>query len=88
VRTADGRGYWVLTANGSVSPFGDAVGLGGPIGSVGGLNPATAIFASLSGAGYWVASADGAVFAYGDAPYDGSMQHNHLNGPIIAATGF
>ncbi len=88
VRTADGRGYWVLTANGSVSPFGDAVSLGGPIGSVGGPNPATAIFASISGGGYWVASADGAVFAYGDAPNDGSMQHNHLNGPVIAATGF
>ena len=88
VRTVDGRGYWVLTANGSVSSFGDAVGLGGPIGSVGGLNPATAIFASVSGGGYWVASANGAVFAYGDAPDDGSMQHAHLNRPIIAATGF
>ncbi len=30
----------------------------------------------------------GDVFAYGDAPNDGSMAGNHLNGSIIAATGF
>jgi len=35
-----------------------------------------------------VASAAGAVFAYGDAPDDGSMAGSHLNGSIIAATGF
>ena len=88
VRTADGGGYWVLLANGAVYAYGDAVGRGGPAGAVGGFNPASAIFSDADGGGYWVASAAGSVFPYGDAPNDGSMAGNHLNGSIIAATGF
>ena len=88
VRTADGKGYWILLANGTVDAYGDAVFRGSPVGSVGGFNPATAIFADADGGGYWVASAAGAVFPYGDAPNDGSMAGTHLNGSIIAATGF
>ncbi|HVA05528.1 MAG TPA: hypothetical protein VNG12_02185, partial [Acidimicrobiales bacterium] len=59
-----------------------------PAGQVGGLNPAAAIFTTSDGAGYWVASADGAVTNYGDAPNDGSMLDTHLNGSIIAGTGW
>ena len=88
VRTADGRGYWILLANGTVDAYGDAVFRGSPVGSVGGSNPATAMFADADGGGYWVASALGAVFSYGDAPNDGSLVGIHLNGSIIAATGF
>jgi hypothetical protein len=88
VRTANGGGYWVLLANGAVYAYGDAVGRGGPVGAVGGLNPASAIFADADGGGYWVASANGGVFSYGDAPDDGSMLGSHLNGSIIAASGF
>ncbi len=88
VRTADGGGYWVLLADGAVYAYGDAVGRGGPVGAVGGFNPAAAIFTDAGGGGYWVASAAGAVYAYGDAPNEGSMTGSHLNGSIIAATGF
>ncbi len=88
VRTADGHGYWVLLADGAVYAYGDAIGRGGPTGSVGGFNPASAIFSDSDGGGYWVASGQGSVFSYGDAPNDGSMAGNHLNGSIIAATGF
>jgi subtilase family serine protease len=88
VRTANGGGYWVLLADGAVYAYGNAVSQGGPVGSVGGLDPASAIFSDGAGGGYWVASADGDVFAYGGAPNDGSMAGNHLNGSIIAATGF
>ena len=88
VRTWDGRGYWILRADGTVDAFGDAVGHGEPTGQVGGFNPATAIFMDSDSGGYWVADAEGAVFNYGDAPNDGSMAGTHLNGPIIAATGF
>jgi sugar lactone lactonase YvrE len=88
VRTWDGRGYWILRADGTVSAFGDAVGRGGPSGSVGGLNPATAIFTDSDSGGYWVSDAVGAVFTFGDTPFLGSMFGNHLNGPIIAASGF
>jgi len=88
VRTTDGLGYWVLLANGSVNTYGDAVDQGSPIGSVSAANSASAIFTTSDGGGYWVASANGDVFTYGDAPYDGGMSGTHLNGSIIAATGF
>ena len=88
VRTSDGDGYYVLLANGTVYAYGDAVSRGGPTGAVGGLDPASAIFTDAGGGGYWVASSDGAIFTYGDAPDDGSMAGAHLNGAIIAGTGF
>jgi hypothetical protein len=36
----------------------------------------------------WIVSANGSVFAYGDAPNDGGMGGLHLNGAIIAGTGW
>jgi hypothetical protein len=60
---------------------------GGPVGSVGGFDPATAIVPTVDGGGYWVMAADGAVYSYGDAQYLGGMAGQHLNGPIIAAAG-
>ena len=88
VRTPDGNGYWLLDAEGQVFGYGDAPNLGGPAGLTGGTNPASAIFATSDGGGYWVATADGSVYSYGDAPYDGSMAGTHLNGSIIAGTGW
>jgi hypothetical protein len=89
VRTPDGQGYWILDADGQVFPFGSAGGHGSvPANSTGGLDPAAAIAATSDGGGYWVTSAMGAVYTFGDAPYDGGMNGSHLNGPIIAATGF
>ncbi len=88
VRTPDGKGYWLLDAAGQVFAYGDAANLGGPTGSIGGLNSASAIFATSDGGGYWVATADGSIYNYGDAPNDGSMAGTHLNGSIIAGTGW
>ena len=88
VRTADGGGYFVLLADGTVDGYGDAESLGGPTGAVGGLDPASAIFTEAGGGGYWVASAAGDVFTYGGAPNDGSMAGSRLNGAIIAGTGY
>jgi kumamolisin len=88
VRTPDGNGYWILFANGTVTGYGDAAKLGGPVGSVGGSDPASAIFSTADGGGYWVSSATGAVFTYGDAAYDGGMSGVPLNAPVIAATGW
>jgi hypothetical protein len=87
VRTPDGKGYWILFADGEVVPFGDAVGHGDPAGTLGG-DQASAIFATADGAGYWVATAEGSVHPYGDAPSDGSMAGAHLNAPIVAASGW
>jgi len=89
VATPDGQGYWVLLADGQVDPYGDAGSYGSPsAGGFGGLDPSTAIFSTSDGAGYWVSSALGAVSSFGDAPEDGGMTSTHLNGSIIAATGF
>ena len=88
VAAPNGGGYWVLDAAGQVFPFGDAAGLGSlPAGSAGGLDPASAIFATSDGGGYWVVTALGKVSNFGDAPNDGDMSGTHLNGPIIAASG-
>jgi hypothetical protein len=89
VRTPDGNGYWILDANGGVFAYGDAASLGAlPAGAAGGLDPASAIFSTSDGNGYWVATALGKVYDFGDAPSDGDMSGTHLNGAIIAATGF
>ncbi len=90
VATPDGKGYWVLLSDGEVFPYGDAANnLGSPSSAnFNALDAATAIFATSDGAGYWVSSALGDVFNYGDAPNDGGMSGTHLNGAIIAATGF
>ena len=52
VATPDGKGYWILLGDGEVFPYGDAANLGSPpSASFGGLNPATAIFATSDGGG-------------------------------------
>jgi hypothetical protein len=83
-----GNGYWILFADGVVASFGDAQFYGDPLGVTSSSDPATAIFTSADGGGYWVASADGTVYSYGDAPNDGGEVGIHLNGAIIAATGW
>ena len=89
VATPSGRGYYILDGDGQVFAYGDANGRGGtPAGSTGGLNPATAIFDTGDGGGYWIATALGKVFQLGDAPDEGDMSATHLNGSIIAASGW
>ncbi len=90
VPTPDGKGYWILLSNGQVFGYGDAANnLGSPASSnFSGADAATAVFATSDGGGYWVSSALGAVFNFGDAPNDGGMSGTHLNGSIIAGTGY
>ncbi len=87
--TPDGLGYLIVLNDGEVFPYGDAAAAGSPpSGNFNGFDPATSIFGTSDGAGYWVSSALGAVYNFGDAPNDGGMAGTHLNGAIIAATGF
>jgi hypothetical protein len=89
VRTPDGGGYYILDGVGQVFAYGDATFLGGmPPGATSGLDPATAIFDTADGGGYWISTALGKLYPFGDAPDLGDMSGTHLNGPIIAATGF
>jgi hypothetical protein len=88
VRTPNGGGYWILTANGSVHAYGNASNYGNAVEASGGTNPATAVFTTSDGGGYWIASTNGTVDQFGDAPNDGGMSGSHLNGSIVAGTGF
>ena len=44
--------------------------------------------ATSDGGGYWIVSANGSVITEGDAPYEGGANSLHLNGAIIAGTGW
>ena len=94
VRTVDGAGYWILFNNGIVLGFGDASAYEDTnhdtdaYGQVTEANPAAAIFATDDNLGYWIASAGGSVYSFGSARNDGSMAGQHLNAPIIAASGW
>jgi hypothetical protein len=65
-------GYWMLTADGHVHPFGDAAFFGQPYPMTGGAR-AVDLEPSPSGAGYWVVDDSGRVRAYGDAARYGSV---------------
>jgi YVTN family beta-propeller protein len=89
VRTPSGNGYWILDADGQVFAYGNAPYQGSlPSGAAGSLNPAAAIFATSDGGGYWISTALGKIYTFGDAPNDGDMSGTHLNGSIIAGTGY
>ena len=77
-----GKGYWVVSANGTVKAFGDAKSYGSL--SVKKLRGATvaAIAAAPNGTGYWLATSKGAVFAFGSAKRYGSVPAKRLSGTI------
>jgi hypothetical protein len=79
--TADGRGYWIASANGTVRNFGDAPALGDftvPNQSM------VAISASPDHRGYWLVDRNGSVHPFGDAVYHGGTAQLRLNAPIVA----
>ena len=65
--TPDGKGYWLVSENGTVSAFGDAVNYGSKTGSA---SPINGIAAAPGGTGYWLLGANGAVYGFGSVPYD------------------
>jgi hypothetical protein len=80
--TPDGRGYWVVAADGGVFGFGDA----GFYGSMGGrplAQPVVGMATTPDGRGYWVVAADGGVFGFGDAGFYGSMGGRPLDQPVV-----
>ena len=85
--TPDGKGYWLVGADGGVFAFGDATFAG----SMGGTHlnaPVTALAPSPSGHGYDLLATDGGIFAFGDSGYFGSTGNVRLAQPMtgIAAT--
>jgi hypothetical protein len=65
-------GYWMLTADGHVDPFGDAGSFGQPYPMAGGAK-AVDLEPTPSGGGYWILDDSGRVRAYGDAESYGSV---------------
>jgi len=66
---ADGRGYWLLGADGGVFSYGSARFFGAAAGT-GVLTPFVGI-ATPDGRGYWIAGNFGNVYPFGDAPDEG-----------------
>lgn len=85
VATPDGGGYWIVTSDGSVDPFGDATAHGSlhgvPI-----TSPVVGMAATSTGAGYWLVTASGGVFGYGDAGFYGSVAAGAFTSPVVAIT--
>ena len=68
--TPDGRGYWLVAADGGVFNYGDAAFFGSRGGQP--LNaPIVGMAATPDGGGYWLVAADGGIFTYGDAALPG-----------------
>ncbi len=81
----DGKGYWMVAADGGLFTEGDATYLGstgqlnpsqppgGPNAAVPGANePVVAMSVTPDGKGYWMFSTVGGVYTFGDAVYYGS----------------
>src|SRR5437588_308234 len=83
-RAPDGRGYWLVSADGGVFAFGDAPFEGGG-GRVSLPFRIAAILATPSGRGYWLVGDEGSVLTYGDAQFFGSTGNIPLRSPIVAA---
>jgi len=78
----DGRGFWSVTPDGTVTAYGAARYEGGTSGVA--LNaPILAIASTPDGQGYWLVAADGGIFSFGDARFYGSTGDIHLNQPVV-----
>ena len=89
--TTDGKGYWLVGADGGVFNFGDAGFYGSTytygITGLGGSHPLSApvvgMAATPDGQGYWLVGADGGVFNFGDAPGVGSEFGVSKPAPVV-----
>jgi hypothetical protein len=80
--TSDGKGYWLVAADGGIFSFGDAQFYG----STGGIvvnEPIVAMAATPDGKGYWLVAADGGIFTFGDARFFGSWAADDLPDPVV-----
>ncbi len=86
--TPDGKGYWLVAADGGIFNFGDAgfygnpytLGLTGLSGSHPLAAPIVGMAASTDGKGYWLVGADGGIFNFGDAGFYGSTYTYGITG--------
>ncbi|MCL6095203.1 MAG: hypothetical protein M1519_05145, partial [Actinobacteria bacterium] len=74
----EGKGYWILSSNGSVFGFGEVVYYGSPIDIGVTAFDICSIAPSPDGNGYWILAADGGVWGFGDSQYLGDLSNAHL----------
>ncbi len=97
--TPDGKGYWLLGADGGIFSYGDAsfegsAGQINPSRPAGGSNSFTpvkeivGIVSTADGKGYWMVGQDGGVFAFGDATFVGSSGQINPNLPAGGSNAF
>ncbi len=72
--TPTAKGYWVVTANGGVSAFGDAKFYGDLPDLGKHVSDVVAIARTIDGRGYYLVGADGGFFTFGDAKFYGSLR--------------
>ncbi|HEY3810716.1 MAG TPA: N-acetylmuramoyl-L-alanine amidase [Acidimicrobiales bacterium] len=84
--TATGRGFWVASTDGAVTPEGDAPSFGG-VASAPLAAPVVSIATTASGRGYWLLGGDGGVFSLGDARFYGSTGNIRLKQPALELVG-
>jgi hypothetical protein len=84
--SADGGGYWVLTADGGIRSYGDAVFLGSAAGDIADRR-AVDLAAHPSQPGYWLVTDDGHVRAFGAARDFGSAPGAPIVGMAATASG-
>ena len=76
------NGYWKVSSDGGVSPFGGAIFHNSEGGCT--LNlPMIGVASTPTGGGYWLVASDGGIFAFGDAGFYGSMGATRLNRPVL-----
>jgi hypothetical protein len=76
-----GTGYWDVTLDSVVHPFGDARFFGDTR-SIALTAPLTGGESIVGGAGYWLLARDGGIFTYGAAKFYGSTGGMRLNKPV------
>ena len=80
--TPDGKGYWLVAADGGIFTFGDA-GFHGSTGNINLNKPIVGMASTPDGQGYWLVASDGGIFTFGDATFYGSTGNIKLNQPIV-----
>jgi peptidoglycan hydrolase-like protein with peptidoglycan-binding domain len=83
--TPDGKGYWLVAADGGVFSYGTARFFGST-GNIRLAQPIVGMASTPGGRGYWLVAADGGVFSFGTARFHGSTGGMRLNRPIIGMT--
>ena len=78
------KGYWLVSADGSVHSFGGAPNYGSAAVPTG--QAVVGIAATPDGTGYWLVTSHGNVVGFGDAHYYGSTGNLRLAAPIVGMT--